>query len=202
MDLKKYFNSGSKKRDLSSETSTSSKDHKKIRDGSLDDDDVNNPDDVFTEGLSSPDRAKILYNCIKNVENHILAIHSKTEETKMNQIKGEQHLMDLIKTVNFIFEKFDEYERDRAEKEKIISELQKNVNDMSEKIESLEGYLDRQQQSSRRSHGLPESKNKNLDEMVIESIKEKIREEIEKDEIDGSHRLDAPKNNGQADQSL
>ena len=38
--------------------------------------------------------------------------------------------------------------------------------------------------------------------MVIESIKEKIREEIEKDEIDGSHRLDAPKNNGQADQSL
>ena len=40
----------------------------------------------------------------------------------MSQIKGEQHLMDLNKTVNFICEKFDEYERDRAEKEKIISE--------------------------------------------------------------------------------
>ena len=37
MDLKKYFNSGSKKRDLSSETSTSGDDPKKIRDGSLDD---------------------------------------------------------------------------------------------------------------------------------------------------------------------
>ena len=57
MDLKKYFNSGSKKRDLSSETSTSGDDPKKIRDGSLDD--SNNPDDVFTEGLSSRDCVKI-----------------------------------------------------------------------------------------------------------------------------------------------
>ena len=45
MDLKKYFNSGSKKRDLSSETSTSGDDPKKIHDGSSDD--SNNPDDVF-----------------------------------------------------------------------------------------------------------------------------------------------------------
>ena len=77
----------------------------------------------------------------------------------MSQIKGEQKLMDLNKTVNFICEKFDEYQRDRVEKEKIISELQKNVNDMSATIESLKGCLDRQEQGSRRSHGLPESKN-------------------------------------------
>ena len=57
MDLKKYFNSGSKKRDLSSETSTSGNDPKKIHEGSLDD--SNNSDDVFTEGLSSPDCVKI-----------------------------------------------------------------------------------------------------------------------------------------------
>ena len=55
----------------------------------------------------------------------------------MSKIKGEQHLMDLNKTVNFTCEKFDEYERDRAKKEKIISELQKNVNDMSATIEYL-----------------------------------------------------------------
>ena len=199
MDLKKYFNSGSKKRDLSSETSTSGDDPKKIRDGSLDD--SNNPDDVFTEGLSSPDCVKILYNCIKNVENQIHGIHSKTEETKMSQIKGEQHLMDLNKTVNFICEKFDEYERDRAEKKKIISELQKNIN-MSATIESLKGCLDRQEQYSRRNclliHGLPESKNENTDELVIDTIKEKMGEEIERNEIDRSHRLGAPKNNGKS----
>ena len=82
MDLKKYFNSGSKKRELSRETSTSGDNPKKIRDGSLDD--YNNPDDVFTEGLSSLDCVKILYNCIKNVEKQIQSIHSQTEETRIN----------------------------------------------------------------------------------------------------------------------
>ena len=124
----------------------------------------------------------------------------------MSQIKGEQHLMDLNKTVNFICEKFDEYEHDRAEKDKIISELQKNVNDMSATIESLKGCLDRQEQYSRRNclliHGLPESKNENTDELVIDTIKEKMGEETEKDEIDRSHRLGAPKINGKSRQII
>ena len=38
-----------------------------------------------------------------------------------------------------------------------------------------------------------------MDELVIDdTIKEKRREEIEKDEIDRSHRLGAPKNNGKS----
>ena len=61
-------------------------------------------------------------------------------------------------------------------KEKIISELQKNVDDMSATIESLRGCLDRQEQYSRRNclliHGLPESKNENADELVIDTVKE------------------------------
>ena len=141
MDLKNYFNSSSKKRELSSETSTSGGNPKKIRDGSLDD--FNNPDYVFTERLSSPNCVKILYNCITNIQKQIQGIHSKTEETKMNHIKGEQHLMDLNKTVNFVCERFDEFEHDRAEKEKFINELEKNINDMSATIESLKGSLDR-----------------------------------------------------------
>ena len=74
MDLKKYFNSASKKQELSRETLTSGDDPKKIRDGSLGD--SNNPDDVFTEGVSSLDCVKILYNCIKNVEKQIQGIYS------------------------------------------------------------------------------------------------------------------------------
>ena len=96
VDLKKYFSSGSKKRELSSESSTSSDGPESIRDGSLDD--SSNPDDVFTEGLSSPDSVKILYNSIRNVEKQIQCIQSKTEETKMSQIKSEQRLIDLNET--------------------------------------------------------------------------------------------------------
>ena len=80
----------------------------------------------------------------------------------MSQIKGEQHLIDLNKTVNFICEKCDIYERDRSEKERTICELQNNVNDTPTTIESLEGCLDRHEQYSRRNcfliHGLKESK--------------------------------------------
>ena len=108
--------------------------------------------------------------------------------------------MDLNKTVNFRCDKFDEFERDKAEKEIIINDLKKNVNDMSVTIESLKGSLDRQEQYSRRNclliHGLPESKNENTDELLIDTIKEKMGEEIKKDEIDRSHRLRTTKNNG------
>ena len=68
--------------------------------------------------------------------------------------------MDLNETVDFVCEKFDEFERGRVEKEKINNDLQKNVNDISATIESLKGSLDRQEQYSRRNclliHGLPE----------------------------------------------
>ena len=47
-------------------------------------------------------------------------------------------------------------------------------------------------------HGLPESKNENTDELVIAAIKEKMGEEIEKNEIDRSHRIGVPKNNGKS----
>ena len=96
--------------------------------------------------------------------------------------------MDLNKTVNFICEKFNEFERDRAEKDRNIIELQKNVNDMSATVESLKDSLDRKDQHSRRNwlliHGLPESRNKNTDELVIDIIKEKLKEETKKSEID------------------
>ena len=74
--------------------------------------------------------------------------------------------MDLNKTFKFVSEKFDNFERDQAEKEKIIYELQKNVN-MSVAIESLKDSLDRQEQYSSRNclliHGLLESRNENTD---------------------------------------
>ena len=131
---------------------------------------------------------KILYNCISNVEKQMQDIYNKTEGTKVSPIKGKQHVMDLNKTVYLICEKFEELARDRAEKEKIINELQKNGNDMSATIESLKGSLGIQEQYSRRNclliHGLPESRNENTDKLMIDTIKEKMGEEIKRDEID------------------
>ena len=74
-------------------------------------------DDIFAEGLSSPDFVVFLVNCIKNVGKQIDKIFSKTEETKNSQIKGKQHLMKLSRAVKLISKKFDEYEREKIMKE-------------------------------------------------------------------------------------
>ena len=47
-------------------------------------------------------------------------------------------------------------------------------------------------------HGFPKSKNENMDELVIDTVKEKMGEEIQKNEIDRSQTLSAPKNNGKS----
>ena len=53
-------------------------------------------------------------------------IFSNTEETKSSQVKGEQHLIELFKTLLLTYEKSDEYKRERAEREKIMKGMQKN----------------------------------------------------------------------------
>ena len=53
-------------------------------------------------------------------------------------------LKDLSEAVEFIIKKFDQYETERKEKEKIINDLQGKVSEMSNKIEVLKNSLDRQ----------------------------------------------------------
>ena len=119
----------------------------------------------------------------------------------MSQIKDIQDFMDINKTVNFIVKNLI-YLNVTGPREKIINELQKNVNDMSATIESLKGSLDRQEKYSSRNcfliYGLSESRNENTNDLVIGRIKEKIGEEMKKDEIHQSHRLGAPKKNGKS----
>ena len=106
MDLKKYFAGSGKKCEFSN-------DPKKQREGSLND--SQSLDDIFAKRLSSPDCVEILFNCIKTMEKQIVEIFSKTEETKNSQMKAEQHLRELNKTVTLISKKFDKYEKEKVE---------------------------------------------------------------------------------------
>ena len=69
MEIAKYFESVSKKRDLSNNSSKEEA-SKKLREGSLDNSAVSdvsaNNDDPFTEGLKSPECMSILMNCMQN----------------------------------------------------------------------------------------------------------------------------------------
>ena len=58
-----------------------------------------------------------------------MEIYEQGNKTKNMHIKGEKQLTDLAKSVKFITSsKFDELEKDRKEKEKIINNLKGEVN--------------------------------------------------------------------------
>ena len=61
------------------------------------------------------------------------------EETKESQVKGES----LLNSLDFMTNKFDEYEWERQEKDKIIDIMKSDVVNMHEKIEKLEKIVDR-----------------------------------------------------------
>ena len=68
------------------------------------------------------------------------------EKTQSSQIKGELQLKDLSEAVEFIAKKFDQYETERKEKEKIINDLQGKVSEMTSELKVLKNSLDRQEQ--------------------------------------------------------
>ena len=65
-------------------------------------------------------------------------IFNLAQDTKNMQIKGDKQLEELKSSVEVMSDKFDEYEKDRKEKEKIINGLQNEVSFLKERIDLLE----------------------------------------------------------------
>ena len=199
MEIAKYFERISKKCDLSNKSSNeeASKKLRQLISFSLDnsscsDVSVNNKD-PFTEGLQSPECVSILMNCMPNLEKQFGHIFNMLEKSEDHQIKGEFQPTDFAKGVNFITQKFDQYEKDRREKDTIIATLQSELKSASMKVEDLEKKMDRQEQYSRGNciliHGLKEQKNKSTDDRVLELFREELNEEILLVNLDRTHRI-------------
>ena len=138
MDIAKFLRV-SKKRDLSDQ-SDSGEQQKKAREGSLEE----NPeaDSIFTTSMDSLECLQILFNCLQNVEKSVKEIHEMQEKTQSSQIKDELQLKEVSEAVKFIPKKYDQYEAERKEKEKIINDLQGKVSEMSNELEVLKDSLD------------------------------------------------------------
>ena len=59
--------------------------------------------DVFNDGLDNEDCRGILLNCLKNLEKEVKYIRSLVDQNRQTQIKGEQSLADLSKSVKFYY---------------------------------------------------------------------------------------------------
>ena len=58
-------------------------------------------------------------NCLKKLEKEVKELNDLASSNNANQIKGEMQLPELKDTVDFISNQFDDFERDRLEKEKL-----------------------------------------------------------------------------------
>ena len=85
------------------------------------------PGNVFAKSLKSNECVEILMNCLKNLEKEVMELKDLASSNNANQIKGERQLLDLKDAVDFISNKFDDFERDRLEKKKIIKDLKEEV---------------------------------------------------------------------------
>ena len=108
-------------------------------------------------------------------------------------IKGDKQPVELAERVKFMTSKFDELEKDRKEKEKIINNLKDEVSYLSEKLEKLEGSTDAQHQYSRINclflHAIEETKGEDTHNMVLEVLNNDMGLNISKTALDCSHRI-------------
>ena len=119
MDIYKFFDESSQKRDLS-DKSSNTEDLKKQRKGSLDE--QKNPDEVFKDSFDSPDCVKIFSNCMKNIEKKLEVLDFKLEATHQSQIKGKSQRSSLHETVEFLSKKFDDLVKEKNERIKNLTE--------------------------------------------------------------------------------
>ena len=147
MDIRGFLNKSNKKRDLSS-GSKDDDEPKRQREESPDVsclESPTSPGNVFAESLKSNEFVQILMNCLKNLEKEVKELKDLASSKNTNQIKGERQLLDLKDSVDFISNKFDDFECDRLEKEKIIKDLKEEVTYLKEKVDDIAAETDKQE---------------------------------------------------------
>ena len=72
--------------------------------------------DIFEDGVESADFQKVVFNCLKNLEEKMNDLYMLANSNKGMQIKGDKQFIDLISSVEFLTSKFDELERERKKK--------------------------------------------------------------------------------------
>ena len=138
--------------------------------------------DVLKDSLTSEDFILILKRYKENIEKKMKELHIATKNTIESQIKGELQLVSINKTINFISEKFDEFEKDRREKVEVSKYLSKKTSKMAQRIDKLENLVYRQEQNSRRNcllvHEIVETNDENKDNLSLKTINEKLDVDI------------------------
>ena len=196
MDISKFF---AKRRDLSDQSNGGDETKRLCEEISASSSSPNSPSDVFQEILKPSDCMKILLNCFKNLNKQVKELYILAQSSNEKHIKGEKQLLNLIESINSMTKKFDGYEKDRAEKEKLIKDLREEVSSLKNEHEQIKSDVENQEQYSRRNcllvHGIPKEKAESTDGIVLNAINEYLEERLTVVDIERTHRLGKPKQN-------
>ena len=105
---------------------------------------------------------KILLNCFQNLHKEVNELYILAQSNNEKHNKGKKQLLDLTESINFMTKKFDDYEKDRAEKEKLIKDLREEVSSLKNEHEQLKSDVENQEQYTMRTclpaHDIPKGK--------------------------------------------
>ena len=125
MEITKFFDK--KKQDLKSK-SIDEDDSERPQVPSLENSIMNSINtDVFNEFLKSEDCVIILYSCMKILKEEMKKVIQMCKRIKDSPINGETQLKYVSESIDFMNNKFDEYERERQEKDKIIDSMKNDM---------------------------------------------------------------------------
>ena len=180
---------GNKKRDLS-DKSRDGEDSIKLREQS--DSLISLSDEVFADGLNSPELAKLLVYLLRNIEAQVKDLFKVNEETNISQIKVTEPLDVLSK-------KIDELETEVKNKDEKIQLSENVVQILEEERESQGKEIDDLEQYSRRNclllHGVVETNTECTDDIIIITCAEELGIDVKQEDLDRSHRLGKVKRN-------
>ena len=126
MGNKNYFPTSNKR--VLSDQSEDRDESKKLREGSVGSNSESN-EEVFREAPELDTNPEIVAenqsveDSLKDLLARMVKMFKLAQKTNKTQIKGEQQLIDLTKSVKYISEQFDEYEKDRKKKKKLLKIL-------------------------------------------------------------------------------
>ena len=75
---------------------------------------------------------------MQNIEKQVKELFLLAQENKEKHIKDKSDLSELTEATDLISGKFDYYERERQEKDKIINELRSELSDLNTSVKNLE----------------------------------------------------------------
>ena len=180
---------GGKKRDLSDGSkSRDGDDSKEVKEQY---ESINSmPDDVFTDGLSSPNCVKMLINCLRNIETQVKDFYDCFDVLKNSHIKGEKQLDSVNESIKHLSDRFDAYEEERDKQNK-IKVLEEKVEKLENENKALSESVDDLEQYSRRNylllHGVKKTDYKNTDDIIIKTIREEMGVEVREEDLDRTH---------------